>query len=250
MVWNIRIREPFVRSVSRVQVVLILLIAMAIAFWLGTKSTNLPFLEDLVVSEVSDKNKTIRQLEKSNGRLKNEVALAKRSAEAESVAIREMKTMMREKDAELLQLTQELHFYRTLYSPDADHTTVQLNAFRLHAGPAAGQFDYRLVLTGVPRKNEKVSGVIGLSVAGEQQGVAKELVFEAARGADQDEALRFSFRYFQEISGSLSLPEDFEPSGVQVALLRDGLKNKPVVASYPWDEVYGQNEVHPVRPEE
>ena len=250
MAGNIRIREPFARPVSRVRVVLVLLVAMAVAFWLGTKSTSLPFLEDLVVSEVADKNKAIRQLEKSNGRLKDEVALAKRSAEAESVAMQEMKAMMREKDAELLQLTQELHFYRTLYSPDADNTAVQLKAFRLHAGTGAGQFDYRLVLTGVPKKKEKVSGVIGLSVAGEQQGVAKELVFEAASGASKDEALRFSFRYFQEVSGSLSLPEDFEPGSVQVALLRDGRKNKPVVASFDWDEVYEQNEFHPVRPEE
>lgn len=235
---------------SRTQIALIVLGATAVAFWLGTKSTSLPFLEDLVGSEVSDQNQVIRLLEKSNGQLKDQVALAKRNAEAESVAIREMKTMMREKDAEMLQLTQELHFYRTLYSPDADQRAVQLKAFRLHAGTDAGQFGYRLVLTGMPKRKEKVSGVIGLSVAGEQHGDAKELVFEAARGASKDEALRFSFRYFQEISGSLSLPEDFEPSSIQVALLRDGRKNKPVVASFNWDEVYEQNEFHPVRPEE
>ena len=250
MAWNIRIREPFARPMSRVQMVLVILAAAVIAFWLGTISTSLPFLEDMAGSEVSDMNETIRQLEKSNGRLKNEVALAKRNAEAELVVVQEMKAMMREKDAEVLQLTQELQFYRTLYSPDADHTAVQLKAFRLYAGAGEGQFDYRLVLTGVPGKKDKVSGVIGLSVAGEQQGVEKELVFEAARRAGRDKALRFSFRYFQEISGSLSLPEDFEPSGIQVALLRDGRKNKPVVTSYHWDEVYGQNEFHPVQLEE
>ena len=250
MARKIRIREPFARPVSRIQVVLILLVAMAIAFWLGTMSMNLPFLEDLVDPEVSDKNKVIRTLEKSNGRLQNEVALAKRNAEAESVAIREMKAMMREKDAELVQLTQELHFYRTLYSPDADNTAVQVRALQLQASDTAGQFAYRLVLTGMPRRNEKISGVIGLSVAGEQQGVAKELVLAAARGARKEEAPRFSFRYFQEISGSLSLPEGFTPSSVQVELLRDGKKSKPVVASYSWDEVYEQDEFHPVRSQE
>ncbi|MXY15278.1 MAG: hypothetical protein F4Y53_06335, partial [Proteobacteria bacterium] len=124
MARNIRIREPFARPVSRIQIVLIFLVVMAIAFGLGTMSMNLPFLEDLVASEVSDKNKVIRSLEKSNDRLKNEVALAKRNAEAESVALKELKSMMREKDAELLQLTQELQFYRTLYSPDADNKPV------------------------------------------------------------------------------------------------------------------------------
>lgn len=250
MTRNIHIREPFARPVSRVQVVLILLAALAIAFWLGTMSMNLPFLEDLVASEVSDKNKMIRQLEKSNGQLRNEAALAKRSAEAESVALREMKTMLREKDAELLQLTRELRFYRTLYLPDADNAALQVRALQLQAGATAGEFAYRLILTGMPRKREKISGVIGLRVAGEQQGEAKELVVEAVRGARKKEAPRFSFRYFQEISGSLSLPEGFAPSGVQVELLRDGKKSKPVVASYRWDEVYERNELHTMRSEE
>ncbi|MYB89182.1 MAG: hypothetical protein F4X93_04395 [Proteobacteria bacterium] len=250
MARNIRIREPFARPVSRIQIVLIFLVVMAIAFGLGTMSMNLPFLEDLVASEVSDKNKVIRSLEKSNDRLKNEVALAKRNAEAESVALKELKSMMREKDAELLQLTQELQFYRTLYSPDADNKPVQVRALQLHAGDTAGQFAYRLVLTGVPRKREKISGVIGLSVTGEQQGVAKELVLAVVRGARKDEAPRFSFRYFQEISGSLSLPEDFAPSEVQVELLRDGRKSKPIVASYSWGEVYERDELHTVRSEE
>ena len=250
MARKIRIREPFARPVSRIQAILILLVAMAIAFALGTMSMNLPILEDLVASEVSDKNKVIRTLERSNGRLENEVALAKRNAEADSVVLKEMKAMMREKDAELLQLTQELHFYRTLYSPDADNTAVQVRALQLQAGDTAGQVAYRLVLTGVPRRKEKISGVIGLSVTGEQQGVAKELVVEATRGARKKDAPRFSFRYFQEISGSLSLPEDFAPSEVQVELLRDGKKSKPVVASYSWDEVYGQDEFHPERSQE
>lgn len=250
MAQKIRIQAPFVRPVSRVQVILILVVAMAIAFGLGTMSPSLPFLENLMVSEVADKNRVIRSLEKSNGRLKNEVVAAKRRAEADSVALREMKTLMREKDAESLTLTRELHFYRTLYSPDVDNAALRVRALQLQADDTVGQFAYRLILTGVPRKREKISGVIGLSVAGEQQGEMKELILEAVRGAGKEDAPRFSFRYFQEISGSLSLPEGFAPSEVQVELLRDGIKSKPIVARYSWDEVYERDELHTVRSEE
>ena len=250
MVWDIRIRELFVRSVSLVQIVLIMLAAMAIAFWMGTKSTSLPFLGNSVFSEVPDKKEAIRLLEKSNGRLKNEVALAKRTAEVESIAVEKMKIMLWEKDAELLKLTQELQFYHTLYSPGADNTAVQVKAFQLRAKAATGQFVYSLILTGMPKKEEKVSGVIGLSMTGEQQGVPKVLVLEAIHGTGEDEALRFSFRYFQEITGSISLPEGFSPGSVQVELLRDGRKKEPLVASYRWDEIYKPNEFHPAWSEE
>ena len=226
------------------QIVLILLVAVSVAFWLGTKSTGILLLNKSRFAEVTDKNEKIKLLEKLNNRLENEIAAAKRSAEVELVAAEKMKKMLREKDFELLKLTQELHFYHTLYSPDAKNAAVQVRAFKLHKDEAAGRFVYNLVLTGMAKRKEKVSGVIGLTVGGEQQGVSKELVFQDVSEANDGTPLRFSFKYFQEISGSFSLPEDFKPGSVQIKVLRDSSKKKPVTVSYNWDEVYRETEFY------
>ena len=53
-----------------------------------------------------------------------------------------------------------------------------------------------------------------------------------------DTSLKFSFKYFQKLSGSFSLPDDFEPSSVRVEVLRDKKKAKPIVASYNWKDVF------------
>lgn len=237
MAGNIRIKQPASRLMSFGPIALILLIAMSIAFWLGTKNAGIPFVSKEKLANVTDKNEKIKLLEKSNNQLEHEVALVKRSAKVELAAVEKMKEAMREKDLELLKLNQELHFYRTLYSPNVDNSAIQVKVFNLHKDLITDRFVYDLVLTSVPKKKEKASGVIGLSVDGEQQGILKRLVFEDISDIT-DTSLKFSFKYFQKISGSFSLPDDFEPSSVRVEVLRDKSKKEPIVISYNWDEVY------------
>ena len=222
---------------SLAPIALIVLIAMSIAYWVGTKNVGIPFLSTDKFADVTDKNEKIKLLEKLNNKLEHDVALVQRSAKVELAAVEEMKKTLREKDLELLKLNQELHFYRTLYSPNTDNSGIQVKVFNLHKDQITKRFVYDLVLTSVPKKKEKTSGVIGLSVDGEQQGILKRLVFEDISEIT-DTSLMFSFKYFQKISGSFSLPDDFEPSSVRVEVLRDNSKKEPIVISYNWKEVY------------
>lgn len=159
------------------------------------------------------------------------------SAKIELAAVEKIKEILHEKNLELLKLNQELHFYRTLYSPDTDNTAIQVKTFTLHKDLATGQFIYDLVLTSIPKEQEKTSGVIGLSVDGKQQGALKRLVFENVKEIT-DTSLTFSFKYFQKLSGNFSLPDNFEPSKVHVELLRDNDEKESFVVSYNWDKVY------------
>jgi len=172
--------------------------------------------------------------------LEHDLAYVQRSTKVELAAVEEMKKTLQEKDLELLELNQELHFYNTLYTSNADNTLVHIKAFNLHKDLITNKYIYELVLTGVPKKNEeKVSGVIGLSVDGEEAEILKRLVFEDASEVSET-SLTFSFKYFQKISGSFTLPEDFKPSIVHLEVLRDQNRNEPIAVSYNWDEVYAK----------
>ena len=164
-----------------------------------------------------------------------------RSTKVELAAVEEMKKTLQEKDLELLELNQELHFYNTLYTANADNTLVHIKAFNLHKDLVTDRYVYELVLTGVPKKSEKkVSGVIGLSVDGEEQEILKRLVFEDASEIS-DTSLTFSFKYFQKISGSFTLPDTFEPSLVHLEVRRDQNSKQPISVSYNWDEIFGKS---------
>lgn len=231
------IHKPASRWVSFGPIAFLVFGAMCVSYWFGTQSFKFTFSKSQGFQNIVDKDEKIKFLEKANKELAHEVALVGRSAKVELAAVEEMKKALHEKDQALLKLNQELHFYRTLYSPNADNSVIQVKVFNLNKDLVTNRFIYDLVLTNVPKKKEKASGIVGLSVDGEQDGILKRLVFEDVSG-EGDSSIKFSFKYFQKISGSFSLPDDFEPSSVHVKVLRDKSKSEPIAITYNWDEVY------------
>jgi len=211
------------------------------AYWVGANGLQIPFISSQTTTEFADSDEKIKYLEKTIRELEHDLAFVKRSTKVELAAVEEMKKTLQQKDLELLELNQELHFYNTLYTANADNTLVHIKAFNLHKDLVTNRYIYELVLTGVPKKNEgKVSGVIGLSVDGEEQEILKRLVFEDASEVSET-SLTFSFKYFQKITGSFTLPEEFEPSVVHLEVLRDQNSSEPIAVSYNWDEVYAKS---------
>lgn len=217
------------------------LLALYFAYWVGANGLRIPFIFSKNSVEFESSEEKIRYLEKNIRELERELAFVKRSTKVELAAVEEMKKTLQEKDLELLELNQELHFYNTLYTANTDNTAIHIKAFNLHKDLVTGKYIYELVLTGVAKKSEeKMTGVIGLSVDGEQQEILKRLVFEDASEIT-DTSLKFSFKYFQKISGSFTLPDDFEPTGVHIEVRRDKSKKQPIAVSYNWDEIFAES---------
>ena len=168
---NQNLNRPGTRLMSFGPIALIVMVAMFVSFWLGSKTMGFSFIGTEKLANVTDKDQKIKLLEQLNRQLEHDVALVKRSAKVELAAVEEMKKTLHKKDLDLLILNQELHFYRTLYSPNADNSAVQVKVFNLHKDNVTNRYVYDLVLTGVPKKKENASGIIGLSVDGEQQGI-------------------------------------------------------------------------------
>ena len=217
------------------------LLSLFVAYWVGANGLNIPFISSQDKIEFADSDGKIKYLEKKIRELEHDVVYVQRSTKVELAAVEEMKKTLQEKDLELLGLNQELHFYNTLYNSNADNTLVHIKAFNLHKDLVTNRYIYELVLTGVPKKSDKkVSGVIGLSVDGEEQEILKRLVFEDASDIS-DASLTFSFKYFQIISGSFTLPDTFEPAVVHLEVRRDQNRKQPIAVSYNWDEVFGKS---------
>jgi len=217
------------------------LLSLYVAYWVGANGLRIPFMSSHDVKEFANNDEKIKYLEKKVRELEHDLAYVERSTKVELAAVEEMKKTLQEKDLELLELNQELHFYNTLYTANTDNTLVHIKAFNLHKDLVTSRYVYELILTGVPKKNEKqVSGIIGLSVDGEEQEILKRLVFEDASEVS-DTSLKFSFKYFQKITGSFTLPEEFEPSSVHLEVRRDKNKKQPIAITYEWDEVFGKS---------
>ena len=52
-----------------------------------------------------------------------------------------------------------------------------------------------------------------------------------------DLGVKFRFRYFQDVEGSLKLPEQFEPLEIQVVAQAEGKKSSQAERTFNWDDL-------------
>ena len=68
----------------------------------------------------------------------------------------------------------------------------------------------------------------------------EENEFIALRDLSEDIAdlgVKFRFRYFQDVEGSLKLPEEFEPLEIQVVAQAEGRKSSQAERTFNWDDL-------------
>ena len=71
------------------------------------------------------------------------------------------------------------------------------------------------------KSDKVVSGTVDMSIAGEQDGLTKQISSRELRGGD-DRRIEFQFKHFQKIEGTFSLPRGFSPHSVSVQITDDG----------------------------
>lgn len=176
----------------------------------------------------------VAELEAEKGRLQSQVALLGQTAEIDRRAYEEVDRTLADLQNEMLELRQEVAFYRGIVNSEDAAPGLRIQSFKLRQADAA-QYQYRLVLTQLASTKARIQGKAEISLSGLQNGTevdlpAVELLPEA--GAED---LRFSFRNFQELRGVLSLPTGFMPLRIHLrAVPRDG---RAVERTFGWAEV-------------
>ena len=169
-----------------------------------------------------------------NRRLNDRVAILERSGQIDRQAALDVKADLGELEEALQAAREEIEFYRGIVSPGDVKSGLRIHRFALESGSAAGEYHYELVLTQLKRHDRHVSGAVGWRIAGRVEGEAAELTLvDVTQPAI--EKLKFRFRYFQNLTGSLTLPEGFEPEKVALHVEPEGKgKTEPVDQVFDW----------------
>ena len=104
---------------------------------------------------------------------------------------------------------EEINFYKGVMVPNAGSKGLRIERLDVSSN-AAGKVRYSLLLTQVVDKRGYVKGGVQLSLLGQNDGQEKALQL-GEQGRDKAEAIKFRFRYFQNIAGEVQLPEGFVP---------------------------------------
>ncbi|MCG6900192.1 MAG: hypothetical protein LJE75_09350 [Gammaproteobacteria bacterium] len=169
-----------------------------------------------------------RKLAKDNKVLREQLAILERSSQIDRKAAQDVKDDLGQLEMELQAAREEIEFYRGIVAPGDVQSGLRIHRFSLESGTGVGEYHYDLVLTQLKRNDRYVTGVVDWKVAGLMLGEPGELAL-AGITHPAVKQLKFRFRYFQELAGSITLPEGFVPEKVILEVIPDGKSKLPSV---------------------
>lgn len=178
----------------------------------------------------------LRGAQAENATLADRVALLARSSEIDETARAQVKGSITELQDEILELREELAFYRGIVAPD-DGGGLRIQSLKLARGAEDRHWHYRLVLIQSIKKDQRANGAIALTVHGVRGGAAVALPL-AELVATPAATLGYSFKYFQDFEGDLLLPPGFTPGRIEVEVQPRG-GGEVVRQSFEWATVTG-----------
>ena len=158
-------------------------------------------------------------------RLEAELVEADLTRGVEKEATQALKEDIRVLKDQVAALTEEVTFYKSLMAPSTLAKGLQIADFELTSMEEAGRFRFHLLLTQVETRRDWVQGEATLEVEGRmaETGGSDSATVNAPRvlslteiGEDDSYPLKFRFRYFQDLTGVISLPPGFEPERIVV----------------------------------
>ncbi len=174
-----------------------------------------------------------QELEAEVDRLREANADLKRTRQVEHQAYGDLGTDLRKLQSEILELKEELAFYRGIVSPRKAARGLHVQSFELDPTGVARTWRYQLVLTQVLKNDTYVRGRVEVGIRGLRGGKQGELTL-ADVSANSVKALDYRFRYFENFEGRLVLPEGFVPQQISVRVLPHGRERGAIEETYDW----------------
>ena len=169
-------------------------------------------------------------------RLTQRVGVLEKGGEVDRKATEGIRQTVKELKAHVATLEEEVAFYKGIMAPSSNDKGLRISKINIQPGDAAGQYSYSIMLTQVADNSSYITGLAAVNFVGTQAGEKVILPLRDLDGDIADLGVKFRFRYFQEVKGTLSLPAQFVPEQVQVVLQSTGNKAQRVEESIEWPE--------------
>jgi hypothetical protein len=197
------------------------------------------------VSELAGLRAEMLQLERRNRELVNEssglrdrVAILERSSQIDQQAAQAVKSELGQLEEALQASREEVEFYRGIVTPGDVDPGLRIHRFELEEDLTQGEYHYDLVLTQLKRNDKFVSGVVDWKISGLLDGKPVVLTLDKVTEPAVKQ-LKFRLRYFQDLAGTIKLPEGFVPDRIELTVSPKGKGKPPVVQAFDWPGIAG-----------
>ncbi len=156
--------------------------------------------------------------------------------EVANKTVEQIKEYLHEKDQQIKELEEHLYFYRTVIAPEDEEKALSIFSVNLQWAAERRVYPIEVVLRNHRSKKGTVKGGIKVLVEGAVEPQGAMLVRDDLLEGE----IKFSFKYFQRLKGTLRLPGSFSPNQLSVVVKAD--KVKGVKETYAWAELFANKE--------
>lgn len=179
------------------------------------------------------------RLRQEKDSLKSQIAILERSEQVAKAAVTDLQQTLRERDEEIAALRADLAFYGRLVGGSQREGLVVHDLRLTPLSNAPQGWNFIATLTQNLKKNQILSGKLKLSVEGIQSGQLETLSWDKLTQDQASAGIAYSFKYFQQLKGTVILPEGFMPNRINVEIVGD---NGRVEQDFSWDQAIAKHE--------
>lgn len=178
----------------------------------------------------------LAELKAENSSQRAEIERLRRTSELDQKAAAEVSRSLSEMEAKLLELNEELSFYKTVVGPSKLDPGLHVQDFRISSAGSDREYSFRLILTQTRGDTRTSSGAVDIVVEGRQGVKALAFPLKELASSGSGEVI-FSFRFYQSVTGDFLLPVGFKPTGVRLKVRSsdDGFKGSE--RAYRWSDI-------------
>ena len=209
--------KPRVSPRAKIVIAVVIVTALVFAFgWIYNYGLSVAGFHWLSANRQQEALRAdIKRLEKANAELRVALARAQRTLQMDQSAYQELDRALKASADEIVELREELNFYRNIISPVDKKAGLRIQSLAIEPIGNTNEYRYKLVLIQALKHDRSIRGKAQLEISGMQGG--QDTVMKFPRSSEGP--IKVSFKYFQDIQGKFELPKDFKPRQVKVTVI-------------------------------
>lgn len=220
-------RRPGRHPIVRAALVLAWLASLGVA-WMAASwyvAPRLPGMSSALDTARSQLHAAQSELEA----LRQRQATLERSDQISRAANHQVQQELATRDEQIADLKANLAFYERLAGGTRKPKGLSVHSAEF-AAEAGGTWNYQLMLTQNLNRGAVSAGTLRFAIEGVRDGKFATIDWDRLHQRDAAPAQPYSFRYFQQLKGSVILPDGFVPQRVRVSLRGDNVALDQAVA--------------------
>ena len=169
--------------------------------------------------------------------LRDQITQLRLQSEVDQQTLNELRELMADQAAELVELRQTLMLYRDVVAPEEGETAIILRQPSVQISVKPRQWQVDTVVHRGEGKDSQYRGELRLTVVGKQDGVPRKLELAAVDSGTQTGVFPLRFRYLQNIQAVISLSDTFVPETIESVVTLTKPVKDTVRRSDPWDSL-------------